>query len=57
MHKEAKNGVFEDDLEMFCQTWLEFDPEASQLIPYSKLSDFLDALKYPYRMEAPNQHR
>ncbi|XP_054614770.1 sodium channel protein type 4 subunit alpha B-like isoform X2 [Dunckerocampus dactyliophorus] len=42
------------DLEMFYETWERFDPEASQCIHYSKLSDFCDALQEPLRIPKPN---
>ncbi len=45
----------EDDIEMFFETWMQFDPTATQAIPYSRLSMFLDALKPPLRVPLPNQ--
>ncbi|XP_028440496.1 sodium channel protein type 4 subunit alpha B isoform X1 [Perca flavescens] len=47
----------EDDLQMFHNTWREFDPEASQVIQYSQLSDFCDALQDPLRIPKPNSVR
>uniref|UniRef100_A0A8D0AD05 Sodium channel protein type 4 subunit alpha B-like n=1 Tax=Sander lucioperca TaxID=283035 RepID=A0A8D0AD05_SANLU len=47
----------EDDLQMFQKTWREFDPEALQVIQYSQLSDFCDALQDPLRIPKPNSVR
>ncbi|XP_051808157.1 sodium channel protein type 4 subunit alpha B-like [Acanthochromis polyacanthus] len=41
-------------LQMFYKTWRKFDPDASQLIKYSELSDFCDALQDPLRIPKPN---
>ncbi|XP_034443001.1 sodium channel protein type 4 subunit alpha B-like isoform X2 [Hippoglossus hippoglossus] len=42
------------DLQMFYKTWRRFDPDTSQIIPYSQLSDFCDALQDPLRIPKPN---
>ncbi|XP_070827526.1 sodium channel protein type 4 subunit alpha B-like [Chaetodon trifascialis] len=44
----------DDDLRRFYKTWRKFDPEDSQFIQYSKLSDFCDALRHPLRIPKPN---
>ncbi|GAA6232848.1 sodium channel protein type 4 subunit alpha B-like [Lates japonicus] len=44
----------DDDLQMFYKTWKMFDPDASQVIEYSQLSDFCDALQEPLRTPKPN---
>ncbi|XP_076588349.1 sodium channel protein type 4 subunit alpha B-like [Chaetodon auriga] len=44
----------DDDLRRFYKTWRKFDPEDSQFIQYSKLSDFCDALRDPLRIPKPN---
>uniref|UniRef100_A0A3P8SUL1 EF-hand domain-containing protein n=1 Tax=Amphiprion percula TaxID=161767 RepID=A0A3P8SUL1_AMPPE len=41
-------------LQMFYKTWRKFDPDASQLIEYSELSDFCNALQDPLRIPKPN---
>ncbi|XP_060933384.1 sodium channel protein type 4 subunit alpha B-like isoform X2 [Limanda limanda] len=45
------------DLQMFYETWRRFDPDTSQIIPYSQLSDFCDALQDPLRIPKPNSIR
>lgn len=47
-------GIAEDDLESFYQTWEDYDPRATQFIDYSELSDFIDALEGPLRVQKPN---
>nr|XP_046270867.1 sodium channel protein type 4 subunit alpha B isoform X2 [Scatophagus argus] len=52
--EESTDPLCEDDFEMFYETWEKFDPDASQFIQYSKLSDFCDTLKDPLRISKPN---
>ncbi|XP_056879307.1 sodium channel protein type 4 subunit alpha B isoform X1 [Takifugu flavidus] len=52
--EESSDPLCEDDFEMFYETWEKFDPDASQFIQYSKLSDFCDTLKEPLRIPQPN---
>nr|AVX46626.1 sodium channel voltage gated type IV alpha B2 [Apteronotus albifrons] len=52
--EESSEPLSEDDFEMFYTTWEKFDPDASQFIPYSSLSDFCDTLKDPLRIPKPN---
>ncbi|GAB5576952.1 sodium channel protein type 10 subunit alpha isoform X2 [Prionailurus iriomotensis] len=41
---------------MFYETWEKFDPEATQFITFSALSDFADTLSGPLRIPKPNQN-
>uniref|UniRef100_A0A8D3BYD8 Sodium channel protein n=1 Tax=Scophthalmus maximus TaxID=52904 RepID=A0A8D3BYD8_SCOMX len=52
--EESADPLCEDDFEMFYETWEKFDPNASQFIQYSKLSDFCDTLQDPLRIPKPN---
>ncbi|KAM8933347.1 sodium channel protein type 2 subunit alpha-like isoform 2-T2 [Pelodytes ibericus] len=52
--EESAEPLGEDDFEMFYEVWEKFDPNASQFIQYSKLTDFADALDPPLRMAKPN---
>ena len=45
----------DDDIEMFFETWMKFDPAATEAVAYSRLSMFFDALKPPLRVPVPNQ--
>ncbi|XP_078023800.1 sodium channel protein type 4 subunit alpha B-like isoform X3 [Epinephelus lanceolatus] len=54
LKSEDGEPLSDDELQMFYETWRKFDPEASQFISYSKLSDFCDALKDPLRIPKPN---
>ncbi|XP_068579033.1 sodium channel protein type 4 subunit alpha B-like isoform X2 [Cebidichthys violaceus] len=51
---EDAEPLSDDDFQMFYKTWKKFDPEASQFIQYSELSDFCDALQDPLRIPKPN---
>ncbi|XP_044211809.1 sodium channel protein type 4 subunit alpha B-like [Thunnus albacares] len=52
--EDSTEPLSEDDLQMFYNTWKTFDPDDSQCIQYSKLSEFCDTLKDPLRIPKPN---
>ncbi|TTO31541.1 Sodium channel protein type 4 subunit alpha B [Bagarius yarrelli] len=52
--EESGEPLCEEDFEMFYETWEKFDPDASQFIEYSVLSDFCDTLKDPLKIPKPN---
>ncbi|KAI6074780.1 Sodium channel protein type 5 subunit alpha-like protein [Aix galericulata] len=52
--EESADPLCEDDFDMFYETWAKFDPQATQFIEYSALSDFADALAEPLRVPKPN---
>uniref|UniRef100_H0XZP2 Sodium channel protein n=1 Tax=Otolemur garnettii TaxID=30611 RepID=H0XZP2_OTOGA len=53
--EESSEPLCEDDFEMFYETWEKFDPDATQFIAYSRLSDFVDTLQEPLRIAKPNK--
>ncbi|XP_071068372.1 sodium channel protein type 11 subunit alpha [Dasypus novemcinctus] len=53
--EESEDPLGEDDFEIFYEVWEKFDPEATQFINYSALSDFADALPEPLRVAKPNR--
>ncbi|XP_048222168.1 sodium channel protein type 4 subunit alpha [Perognathus longimembris pacificus] len=53
--EESSEPLCEDDFEMFYETWEKFDPDATQFIDYSRLSDFVDTLQEPLRIAKPNK--
>ncbi|XP_077128905.1 sodium channel protein type 2 subunit alpha-like [Ranitomeya variabilis] len=53
--EESAEPLGEDDFEMFYEVWEKFDPDATQFIQYSKLTDFADALDPPLRIAKPNK--
>uniref|UniRef100_A0A8D2LM10 Sodium channel protein n=1 Tax=Varanus komodoensis TaxID=61221 RepID=A0A8D2LM10_VARKO len=53
--EESSEPLCEDDFEMFYETWEKFDPDATQFIDYSTLSDFVDTLQEPLRIAKPNK--
>ncbi|KAM9163519.1 sodium channel protein type 5 subunit alpha-like [Pangshura tecta] len=53
--EESTDPLGEDDFDMFYEVWEKFDPEATQFIGYSALSDFADALPEPLRIAKPNK--
>ncbi|XP_009978333.1 PREDICTED: sodium channel protein type 4 subunit alpha [Tauraco erythrolophus] len=53
--EESSEPLCEDDFEMFYETWEKFDPDATQFIEYSALSDFVDTLQEPLKIPKPNK--
>nr|XP_009680486.1 PREDICTED: sodium channel protein type 5 subunit alpha-like [Struthio camelus australis] len=53
--KESTEPLGEDDFDIFYEIWEKFDPEATQFITFSALSDFADALTEPLRVPKPNK--
>ncbi|KGL92307.1 Sodium channel protein type 2 subunit alpha, partial [Charadrius vociferus] len=53
--EESSDPLCEDDFEMFYETWEKFDPDATQFIAYSTLSDFVDTLQEPLKIPKPNK--
>nr|XP_048279403.1 sodium channel protein type 10 subunit alpha isoform X5 [Myodes glareolus] len=54
--EESTEPLSEDDFDMFYETWEKFDPEATQFIAFSALSDFADTLSGPLRIPKSNQN-
>ncbi|XP_037844358.1 sodium channel protein type 11 subunit alpha isoform X2 [Chlorocebus sabaeus] len=55
--EESEDPLGEDDFDIFYEVWEKFDPEATQFIEYSALSDFADALPEPLRVAKPNKYQ
>ncbi|XP_030077808.1 sodium channel protein type 4 subunit alpha isoform X2 [Microcaecilia unicolor] len=53
--EESSEPLCEDDFEMFYETWEKFDPNATQFVEYSQMSDFVDALREPLKIPKPNK--
>ncbi|XP_015423798.1 PREDICTED: sodium channel protein type 10 subunit alpha [Myotis davidii] len=54
--EESTEPLSEDDFDMFYETWEKFDPEATQFITFSALSDFADTLSGPLQIPKPNRN-
>ncbi|KAM6334236.1 LOW QUALITY PROTEIN: sodium channel protein type 4 subunit alpha [Alca torda] len=52
--EESSEPLCEDDFEMFYELE-KFDPDATQFIAYSTLSDFVDTLQEPLKIPKPNK--
>lgn len=55
--EESAEPLDDDDFEIFYDVWEKFDPQATQFIAFSALSDFADALADPLRIPKPNKHQ
>ncbi|XP_057361442.1 sodium channel protein type 7 subunit alpha isoform X2 [Manis pentadactyla] len=53
--KKKSKTLSEDDFRKFFQVWKRFDPDKTQYIDSSKLSDFVAALNPPLFMAKPNK--
>ncbi|KAM9352422.1 sodium channel protein type 4 subunit alpha B-like [Symphorus nematophorus] len=51
---EDEDTLSDEQLQMFYNTWTKFDPDGSQFIDYSQLSEFCDVLRNPLRIPKPN---
>lgn len=51
--EDVQEGLTDDDYEMYYEIWQKF-AGGSQYLPYSKLSDFVDALEEPLKISKPN---
>lgn len=54
-HEQDEVGITDDDLEMFYALWERYDPDATQYILHSQLSDFVDNLEPPLKIPQPNK--
>src|SRR6218665_216889 len=52
--EDVQQGLTQDDFDMYYETWEKFDEKATQYIPLSQLSEFVDTLEDPLRLQAPN---
>nr|AMD09816.1 sodium channel alpha subunit [Acartia hudsonica] len=55
--EDVTEGLTGDDYDMYYEIWQQFDPEGSQYIRYSQLSDFLDVLEPPLQIHKPNKFK
>ncbi|XP_074595082.1 sodium voltage-gated channel paralytic isoform X1 [Brevipalpus obovatus] len=55
--EDVQEGLTDDDYDMYYEIWQRYDPDGTQFIPYSALSDFLDALEEPLRVPKPNKFK
>ncbi|GIX75142.1 sodium channel protein 60E [Caerostris extrusa] len=52
---KEETGISGDDIEMFYVCWSQYDPNATQFIHHSQLSDFVASLDPPLGIEKPNE--
>ncbi|KAJ6659310.1 hypothetical protein lerEdw1_019181 [Lerista edwardsae] len=55
--EESTEPLHDDDFEIFYDVWEKFDPQATQFIAFSALSDFADSLAEPLRIPKPNKQQ
>ncbi|KAL8164865.1 UNVERIFIED_CONTAM: hypothetical protein K2H54_012010 [Gekko kuhli] len=55
--EESTEPLTDYDFEVFYETWARFDPQATQFITYSALSDFANSLEEPLRIPKPNEEQ
>jgi hypothetical protein len=53
--EEVQQGLTDDDYDMYYEVWQRYDPDGTEFISYDKLSDFVDSLEPPLRIEKPNR--
>ncbi|BFZ07043.1 hypothetical protein BsWGS_10081 [Bradybaena similaris] len=52
--EDVQQGLTPDDFDMYYEKWEKFDPKATKYIPLDQLSDFVDYLEEPLRLQKPN---
>ena len=52
--EDVQQGLTQDDFDMYYEIWEKFDEQASQYIPFDKLSEFVDTLEDPLCIPQPN---
>nr|6NT3_A Chain A, Sodium channel protein type 9 subunit alpha, Sodium channel protein PaFPC1, chimeric construct [synthetic construct]6NT4_A Chain A, Sodium channel protein PaFPC1,Sodium channel protein type 9 subunit alpha,Sodium channel protein PaFPC1 [synthetic construct] len=57
VYEDSKEGLTDDDYDMFFEVWQQFDPEATQYIRYDQLSELLEALQPPLQVQKPNKYK
>ena len=55
--KQEESGVSKTDIEQFYAEWAHYDPNASQYVTLTTLSDLLNDLKPPFQIKKPNKVR
>ena len=55
--EDVSQGLTQDDFDMYYEIWERFDEKASQYIPLSRVSEFVDALEAPLRLPIPNFYK
>ena len=55
--EDVQEGLTDDDYDMYYEIWQQFDPEGTQYVKFSQLSDFLDVLEPPLQIHKPNKYK
>lgn len=55
--EDVQEGLTDDDYDMYYEIWQQFDPDGTQYIKYTQLSDFLDVLEPPLQIHKPNKYK
>ncbi|RWS27821.1 sodium channel protein para-like protein [Leptotrombidium deliense] len=55
--EDVQEGLTDDDYDMYYEIWQKFDPNGTQFIPYSALTDLFDALEEPLQIPKPNKYK
>ena len=55
--EDVQEGLTDDDYDMYYEIWQQFDPEGTQYVRFSQLSDFLDVLEPPLQIHKPNKYK
>ena len=53
--EQEKVGITEDDIDLFYEHWILYDPDSTQYIYYGDLSDFLHTLEGNLGIKKPNK--
>ena len=54
---DVASGITDEDYDLFYEIWSEFDPDGTQYINYSIVSEFVDVLDAPLCIPRPNKFK
>lgn len=55
--EDVQQGLTQDDFDMYYELWEKYDEKATQYIPLTQLSEFVDSLEEPLRIPNPNFYK
>jgi len=52
--EDVQQGLTQDDIDIYYETWEKYDENATEYIHLNKLSEFVNSLEEPLRLPSPN---
>ncbi|CAM1295090.1 para (predicted) [Pycnogonum litorale] len=55
--EDVQEGLTGDDYDMYYEVWQRFDPKGTQYVNFAHLSNFLNHIEEPLRIQKPNRYK